>query len=664
VTEDAVDHVHLIFKTHLDLGFTDFARAVLNHYLTDFIPHALNLARHLRETESPVRFVWTTGSWLIDTYLEESDASARKGMEAAILAGDITWHALPFTTHSELMDADLFRFGLSLSQGLDARFGRKTIAAKMTDVPGHTRGIVPLLAEAGVEFLHIGVNEASPLPEVPPLFVWLDRASGESVVVNYHASYGEETLLPSLGSALVIASTGDNAGPHDEASVMRRFHQLQGRFPGARIAASTLDAFAVELRAIRHTLPVVTSEIGDTWIHGAGTDPEKVRKFRALSRLGLSGTGLFEASYRAFRKQLLCVPEHTWGLDVKTHLHDYEHYDAKSFLQARHLPNFQAMEESWAEQRQYLDQAVDALQGTTMHADAVAILQSEPRPESDGGTPTQDRTFETPHFEIAFDPQTGAINHLRHMNRLWATADHPLGLFRYETFSQADYDVFWKQFIRNADREDVHAWAIYDYTKPGIAGAAETNRLIPARLVDLRRVEDPTGTRFNLILEPPARLSTRYGAPKQVRLDVHCLHDQPRINMTLSWEAKPACRLPEAAWVSFLPLTALDGGWELAKLGSQIDPRDVVSRGNRSLHAVDGEIRYRDSVAQLLLTTADAPLVAPGEPGLLRFTDRLPEVGGGMHINLFNNVWATNFPQWIEGPGLFRFALDFASRVR
>jgi hypothetical protein len=34
-------------------------------------------------------------------------------------------------------------------------------AAKMTDVPGHTRVIIPLLAQAGVKFLHIGVNHMS-----------------------------------------------------------------------------------------------------------------------------------------------------------------------------------------------------------------------------------------------------------------------------------------------------------------------------------------------------------------------------------------------------------------------------------------------------------------------------------------------------------------------
>jgi len=75
----------------------------------------------------------------------------------------------------------LFEFGLSLSQELDARFGRQTIAAKMTDVPGHTRGIVPLLAQAGVKFLHIGVNPASTVPGVPPLFRWQDPSGAEIV---------------------------------------------------------------------------------------------------------------------------------------------------------------------------------------------------------------------------------------------------------------------------------------------------------------------------------------------------------------------------------------------------------------------------------------------------------------------------------------------------
>jgi hypothetical protein len=158
-------------------------------------------------------------------------------MEEGILHGDIAWHALPFTTHTELMDADLFRFGLSLSQELDQRFDRKTIAAKMTDVPGHTRGIVSLLAEAGVEFLHIGVNPGSTVPEVPPLFRW-QAPDGKEIVVMYESGYGSAFVIEGIEDSLAFGHTGDNLGPQSSQQVLDVYHDIQKNFPQARFFAS------------------------------------------------------------------------------------------------------------------------------------------------------------------------------------------------------------------------------------------------------------------------------------------------------------------------------------------------------------------------------------------------------------------------------------------
>ena len=163
--------LHVIYKTHLDLGFTGYADAVRQHYHEHFIPMALDTGEHfLMENPARPQFVWTTGSWLIWDHLKTQSADKVRRLENAIASGIIRWHALPFTTHTELMSPELVEEGLSISAELDARFGLKTIAAKMTDVPGHTIGLVPLLARAGVEFLHIGVNSASTPPDVPPLF--------------------------------------------------------------------------------------------------------------------------------------------------------------------------------------------------------------------------------------------------------------------------------------------------------------------------------------------------------------------------------------------------------------------------------------------------------------------------------------------------------------
>src|ERR1700735_1115223 len=128
------------------------------------------------------RYVWTTGSWLLYEYLEQASTEDRKRMEQAILEGDIAWHALPFTWQTELLNRSLITGTIGFSKSLDRRFGRTTTGAKMTDVPGHSRGLIAPLAESGLKLLDIGVNAASTPPDVPPIFVWKDP-EGNSLVM-------------------------------------------------------------------------------------------------------------------------------------------------------------------------------------------------------------------------------------------------------------------------------------------------------------------------------------------------------------------------------------------------------------------------------------------------------------------------------------------------
>ena len=136
--------VLVIFKTHLDIGFTDYAKVVKDKYINQFIPNAIRVGYELKDTDTP--FVWTTGSWLIwEALKQDSSGSVAKAIEDGI----ICWHGLPCTTHTELMDSKMFEYGLSLSQKLDERFNKHTIAAKMTDVPGHTIAMIPYLKKGG-----------------------------------------------------------------------------------------------------------------------------------------------------------------------------------------------------------------------------------------------------------------------------------------------------------------------------------------------------------------------------------------------------------------------------------------------------------------------------------------------------------------------------------
>ncbi len=648
--------VHLIFKTHLDLGFSDYAAGVIDTYFTRFIPQAIALARRTRESES--RFRWTVGAWLMYHYLEQASPDQRKEAEDSIAAGDILWHALPFTTHTEMMDASLFRYGLTYSQRLDQRFGHKTIAAKMTDVPGHTRSIVPLLAEAGIKLLHIGVNEASTVPDVPPVFRWRDAESGAEILVVYDASYGGVTVVPGLDDVLALVLTNDNAGPPPDADISETYRKVGEEVPGAQVIASSLDAFATALDTVRDTLPVVTSEIGDTWIHGAGTDPTKVRRYRELARLrrqwlDRSLNDDARARIDQFSAALIMIPEHTWGMDEKTHLADHELYTQADLVKLRQTERGQRFEASWTEQQGYIDQALKALEGTALADEAeTRLAHTEPKPwPAVTGTLPPNLILRSSQLELGFDPYMGAITHLikRGSSYVWSSHEYPLALIQYETFGSHDYDRFWVQYNRNRDREDVAWWGFEDFTKPGLP-TKEHQTWLPS--VTAAQQTGENRVQFDLTLPDAAG---QFGAPKRLTLEYALADDE--IEITLSWFNKPANRQPEAFWLSFVPHAENEDGWRFEKMGRPVNPRDVVSRGARTLHAIDQKLSYRDQHGSFELTSLDAPLVAPGQRSLLNFHNRIPEMHGGVHINLYNNIWGTNFPMWFEGDAVFRFKL-------
>lgn len=191
-----VEKVHVIFKTHLDIGFTDLAANVVKRYVDKFIPEAIKHADEMRGN-SDDRFIWTTGSWLIHYALIHSSPADKEKLVDAILRGDIRWHGFPFTTHTEVMDSVLLYYALSISKSLDEQFGQQTIAAKMTDVPGHTRALVTHFARAGLSYLHIGSNRSMKGPALPEFFR-RKGLDGSGLIVHYSYGYGAVSSISYL----------------------------------------------------------------------------------------------------------------------------------------------------------------------------------------------------------------------------------------------------------------------------------------------------------------------------------------------------------------------------------------------------------------------------------------------------------------------------------
>src|SRR5262249_34195 len=162
----------------------------------------------------------------------------------------------------------------------------------------------------------------------------------------------------------------------------------------------------------------------------------KVSQFRELSRLRREWlehkkpiTG--EPRFGAFSRALMMLPEHTWGMDIKMHLNDYEHYARDHFNTARTRPNFQKFQSSPPGQRDYLKTAVDALGDTHEGQEArhrlARIVPIKPN-IAHFQQVSHETVFETPHFTLGIDPASGAINRLVHKatNHEWASPDNLL----------------------------------------------------------------------------------------------------------------------------------------------------------------------------------------------------------------------------------------------
>ena len=630
-----IKKVLIIFKTHLDVGFTDFAANVRKKYEEVFIPNAIKTAGELRKENGEAAFKWTTGSWLIYEYLKNAPEEKVKELSEAILNGDICWHGLPCTTHTELMDRELFEYGLSLSRRLDERFGRKTIAAKMTDVPGHTKAMIPLLKKAGIEFLHIGVNPASAVPEVPEIFRW-QCDTGEKITVIYNGEYGKFTALGQTGIALYFAHTNDNLGGQTPEQVRETFAKLRSQMPNAELVAADLNDVALVLREIEDTLPVVTDEIGDSWIHGVGTDPKKVMQFRALERvLEKMPEG---ADKEKLASGLLLIPEHTWGLDEKTHLHDNVHYSRTEFEKHRNDENYKKMEASWREQRKFMYGAVDSLSDSAKRDCKAALDEFEPEHADE-----RDAVEIAPCEEIRVNGCTlkfnehGEIIFLSSGEKVIADEEHKLLTFRYEQFCYDDYVRFHVRYHRIEDD-----WAWQDFTKVGMDNAVSEHYSTPPQAKILRK-----GDCFIIDYTFPERAVSEMGAPKLIQAAIDFSES---INIKVTMFGKPANRIAEALWVGFAPKA---GHKMIGKLGSFIDPRFVISRGNRNLHATDFGVRYDE----LDIVSPDCSLVSPGEPHLVDFVNTVPPENEGVFFNLYNNVWGTNFPMWYDEDTAYRFAI-------
>lgn len=151
----------------------------------------------------------------------------------------------------------------------------------------------------------------------------------------------------------------------------------------------------------------------------------------------------------------------------------------------------------------------------------------------------------------------------------------------------------------------------------------------------------------------------RYGNAEEIELSITLPAAGDEIFVELFLKNKQESPFVESGSFRVLP-GEKPLSWRMQKGGVLLDPeKEIVEKANHSLTCVENGMAAFGKQAGFCLKTPDAPLVSLNGTGIYHFAPEFEAAeNGGIYVNLFNNMWGTNFPQWMGGDLHYSFVLE------
>ena len=216
------------------------------------------------------------------------------------------------------------------------------------------------------------------------------------------------------------------------------------------------------------------------------------------------------------------------------------------------------------------------------------------------------------------------------------TSPYALGQFLHERFSAAQTWDYYHRFCMMANA----AWGT---VKPYMPTDIPYSVVSPSQW-HLSSIKSATGTLVTLAAGDTA------GLAKAITLEFSFPAGSKAVDVTWLVQDKDPSTYPEGGWLCF-PFVEKTPRFTVGRLGGAMDPaKDLVVGANRHLFGVHTGVAVTGPDGNgSALCSPDAPTMSLGVPGLWKYTyDYLPK-DGAVFVHLYNNMWNTNFPLWIEG---------------
>ncbi|WP_242202007.1 glycoside hydrolase family 38 N-terminal domain-containing protein [Aestuariivivens insulae] len=371
--ESQVTDIIVVFKMHVDVGYTDWGEGVLQKYTGSMLDETLRSLEVTADLPKEEQFVWTIPGWPLKYIMENSPENKGDALGRAIQNGRVVPHAFAFNVQTEASDLESMVRGFSYTSDLNRGFGLPEARdAKFTDVPSHSWALPTLLSNAGVDLLHIGCNPGSASPKVPTLF-WWKGPDGSKLMTFYWSEYYGSGILPPKNwpykTWLAMIHTHENTGSPSPEDVAKLLKETKKKLPNVNIKMGRLSDFYDKIMEEGPDLPVVEGDMPDTWIHGYMSNPIETKLSKKLQRKtfhvetlgtmmkqwGVTSNSEGELLQPAIENMLL-YDEHTFGAAL-SHGNQHKWTYNDEFKVNKALGHYDYLEATWVEKRNRIRKA-------------------------------------------------------------------------------------------------------------------------------------------------------------------------------------------------------------------------------------------------------------------------------------------------------------------
>lgn len=632
-----------VFKTHVDIGFTDLPRKILSAYSNTLLTRIVEACESTQNTQFPL--VWTMPAFVLHYSLRNCTEELKQRAENLIRKEQLVWHALPFTLKTEFYSSYELNETLYYAKELSRIYEKPMpISAKMTDVPGHTQALVDILYENGVKFLHLGCNPASTPPKVPRLFFW-ESKKGNRILTYYDKDYGGSVIPPDDWNYPVHLSmnvSADNFGVHKAGTIESLQNTLKSYDPSAELCVGTMDDFAKELLSYDlSNLPVICGELGDTWIAGLGAFPEgcsaigDVRKdFEEIS-LFLKEKNDFEFAdlQRTYLENVLLFGEHSGGVDVKRLLSERRCYEKSALAKALKTEPYIYANSGWNDERSWCYEARSA---------ALQLKEKVEKKYGDIFQENSNNDLEKTNFTLSVENGKITIYNSKAKRKIHIS-------YLYEIIGKSTIDNYLDIYLtRKCD------WSLADFGRYQLDGT-NTYPSVNDQCFEpiMTKIVHQTNS-ISVSYLPDNKSFNEYGNVEQITITATL--EGNRVLVSLDLKNKQPTMYVEGGYLCF-ELDEKIQNISIFKSGVEINPEtDIVQGANTALFAVNPSVKINN----VYISPIHSPLVCFGEPKIYRNNIQpfqMPQ-NGKIYFNLFNNMWASGSPQWICGSYHFDFYIN------